>query len=171
MRTIGKAATLAAFCITSAVAADAMSRKPGLWEVKTSIEGSNAPARLVRQCIDAETDRMLQSSAGPFDPAACKEQTVRRSAGTTTTDFACSIAGKPATARSIVSGNLDSAYTMTVTAESPALPGGRMVMSVDAKWLGPCAADQRPGDIVMSGGKTMNILDMRKQLPPPQAPH
>ena len=80
MKTIGIVAALAVLCATTALAADTMSRKPGLWEVRTSIEASTAPARTVRQCIDPETDRMLQSSAGPFDPAACKEQTVRKSA-------------------------------------------------------------------------------------------
>lgn len=169
MKTIGIAAVLAVLCATRALAADTMSRRPGLWEVRTSIEGSSAPARIVRQCIDAKTDRMLQSSAGPFDPAACKEQTVHKSAEATTTDFTCTVAGKPATAHSVASGNFDSAYTMTVTAASPALAGGRMVMSMDAKWLGSCAADQRPGDIVLGNGRTVNILDM-KQLAPPSAP-
>ena len=121
MKTIGIAAVLAVLCATRALAADTMSRKPGLWEVRTSIEGSSAPARIVRQCIDAKTDRMLQSSAGPFDPAACKEQTVHKSAEATTTDFTCTVAGKPATAHSVASGNFDSAYTMTVTAATPRL--------------------------------------------------
>src|SRR5579859_459964 len=168
MKIIGIAAALAVFCTTSALALNTISRKPGLWEVKTSIEGSNAPARTVRQCIDAETDKMLQSSAGPFNPAACKQK-VQTSGDTTTTDFTCTVAGKPATAHSVASGNFDSAYTMTVAAESPALPGGKMVMSMDAKWLGPCAADERPGDIVLSNGRTVNILDMKK-LAPPSAP-
>jgi len=110
-----------------------MSRKPGGWEVKTSIEGSKAPVRVVRQCIDAETDRMLQSSAGPFDPAACEQRSVQKSAETTTMDFACTVAGRPATAHSVASGNFDSAYTMVVTAESPELPSGKMVMSLDAR--------------------------------------
>jgi hypothetical protein len=84
--------------------------------------------------------------------------------------FACTVGGKPATAHSVVSGSFDSAYTMTVTAESPELPGGKIVMWMDAKWLGPCAADQKPGDIVLSNGSRMNILDIRKYAAPAPEP-
>ena len=32
--------------------------------------------------------------------------------------------------------------------------------------LGACKPDERPGDIIMPGGKTMNIRDLQKMLPP-----
>jgi len=59
-----------------ALAAEPLSRKPGLWEVKTTIENSSAPARVVKQCIDAATDQLSQSIAGPFSAAACPERNV-----------------------------------------------------------------------------------------------
>jgi hypothetical protein len=31
---------------------------------------------------------------------------------------------------------------------------------MEAKWIGPCKADQKPGDMVMSNGMKMNVLDM-----------
>ena len=34
--------------------------------------------------------------------------------------------------------------------------------TIEAKWLGACKADQKPGDIVMPGGMKMNIKDMEK---------
>jgi hypothetical protein len=168
MKTIATVAVLVAAASVPALAADTISRKAGQWEVRTSIEGSQAQVRVVRQCIDAATDRMLQSLAGPFDPKACEQRNVQVSAQTTTIDFACTVAGKPATAHAVASGDFGAAYTMTVTAESPALPGGRMVMSMDAKWLGPCAADQKPGDVVLGNGAKVNILDMQTQAPPQQ---
>ena len=33
---------------------------------------------------------------------------------------------------------------------------------IEAKWLGACKADQKPGDIMMPGGMKMNIKDMEK---------
>ena len=36
------------------------------------------------------------------------------------------------------------------------------VTTVEAKWLGACKADQKPGDIMMPGGMKMNIKDMQK---------
>jgi len=32
-----------------------------------------------------------------------------------------------------------------------------------AKWLGPCAADQKPGDMIMGNGFKVNILEMQKR--------
>ena len=51
---------------------------------------------------------------------------------------------------------------MTVTSQSEDSPGGKMIMTMEAKWLGPCAADQKPGDMIMSNGRTINILEMQK---------
>ena len=34
--------------------------------------------------------------------------------------------------------------------------------TVEAKWVGACKADQKPGDIVMPGGMKMNILELDK---------
>ena len=34
--------------------------------------------------------------------------------------------------------------------------------TIEAKWLGACKADQKPGDIMMPGGMKMNIKDMEK---------
>ena len=146
-----------------ALSSELPSRKPGLWEVKTSIENVNAPARVIRQCIDAATDQMLQSIAGPFDPASCPERNVQSSANSTTIDFKCTVGGKPATAHSLITGSLDSAYTMTVTAQSDRSAGGGMTMTMEGKWLGACAADQKPGDIVLSNGVKINVPEMQKR--------
>ncbi len=156
--------------VAPAGAAEELSRKPGLWEVKTSIENSNAPARVVQQCIDPTTDVLLQSVAGPFNPAACERGDEQHAADATTIDFKCTVAGKPSTAHTVVSGNLDSAYTMTVTAQSDSIPKGKMVMTMDGKWLGPCAADQRPGDVILSNGAKINILEIQKRSLSPAPP-
>ena len=63
----------------------------------------------------------------------------------------------------IVTGSFDSAYTMTVTSQSEAAPNYNMTMTMAAKWLGPCAADQKPGDMIMGNGLKMNILEMQKR--------
>jgi hypothetical protein len=163
MRQIATACILAVLWAAPACAADELSRKPGLWEVKTTIDGPNAPVRVVQQCIDAATDQMLQSVAGPLNPATCEGRDTQHAAGVTTIDFKCSVAGKPATAHSVVTGSLDSAYTMTVTAQSESLPNGKIVMTMDGKWLGPCAADQKPGDVVLGDGVKVNVPEMQKR--------
>jgi Protein of unknown function (DUF3617) len=148
-----------------ALTAELPSRKAGLWEVKTTFENRTGAGLAVQQCIDAATDQLMQSSAGPLAQAACSKRDIQMSGNTVTIDSVCSLGGKTATSHAVITGSFDSAYTMTVTSESDALPGGKMTMTMAAKWLGPCTADQKPGDIIMGNGIKVNILEMRKRVP------
>ncbi len=136
------------------------SRKPGLWEVKTSI-GDNGRSLTVRQCIDAATDQMLQSSAGQFSPQFCEGREVKKSEGSMTIDSRCTVSGKAGSAHAVVSGSFDSAYTMTVTSEGGGLPPAKM--TIEGKWLGVCAAGQEAGDVLMPNGAKLNILELEKR--------
>jgi hypothetical protein len=158
-------AVLVLAAVLPVLAAELPSRKAGLWEVRTSFENRNGAGLTVRQCIDASTDQMMLSSAGPLAQAACSRRDVEKSGGTVTIDSTCTLAGKTATSHAVIAGSFDNAYTMTVTSQSDALPGGKMAMTVDAKWLSPCAAGQKPGDLIMANGVKMNILDMQKRAP------
>ena len=158
MRLMG--AALGVLFASSAIAADAPPRKPGLWEVKTTIEGQGRPVT-VQQCIDAATDQMLQSSAGPFAAPLCTGREVTKSDTGMTIDTHCSFNGKPANARAVVSGSFDSAYTMTVTAEGGALPPVKM--TIEGKWLSACVAGQQPGDVIMANGVKVNIPELQKR--------
>jgi uncharacterized protein DUF3617 len=151
---------------TPAAADDAPLRRAGLWEVKTSID-ERARSVTVQQCIDAATDQMLQSSAGPFSAPLCSAREVKKSEGGMTIDTQCRFNGKPASAHAVVSGNFDSAYTMTVTAEGTDLPATKMTM--EGKWLGACAANQQPGDVVMAGGVKVNIPELQKRAVAPDS--
>jgi hypothetical protein len=106
---------------------------------------------------------MMQSSAGPLAQAACSRRDVQRSGNSLTIDSSCTLSGKTATSHAVITGSFESAYTMTVTSQSDALPDGKMTMTMAAKWLGPCAADQKPGDVIMGNGFKMNVLEMQKR--------
>jgi hypothetical protein len=163
--TLGLSAAFALLFMAHADAADLPARKPGLWEVKTTIDG-HGRAVTVQQCIDAATDQMLQSSAGPFSAPACPEREVKKSDNGMTIDSRCNFNGKPASARAVIAGSFDSAYTMTVTSEGADLPA--MTMTSEGKWVGVCAADQQPGDVVMANGVKINIPELQKRA---LAPH
>ena len=143
-----------------AAAADMPSRKAGLWEV-THV--ANHPMKM-QQCIDAATDQAMQSQASSSG-ANCSKRDVQKSATGMTIDSVCTIAGKTMTSHIVVSGSFDSNYTMTITSEGGSMPAARTI-TLEAKWLGPCAADQKPGDMLMSNGIKMNILEMQKMRPP-----
>jgi hypothetical protein len=170
MRLLGAISLLGVIGAMPALAAELPSRKAGLWEVKMSFENRNAPAQVIQQCIDAATDQMMQSSVGSNAQAACPKRDVQRSGSTITIDSTCTIGGKTANSHTVINGSFDSAYTMTVTSDSETIPGGKMSMTLAAKWLGPCTGDQKPGDMIMGNGVKINILDMKKRGTQPGAP-
>jgi len=155
------AAMLADLIAPSTARADELpSRKAGLWEVKTSF-GDNGRSLTMQQCVDAGTDQRLQMSAGPFLAQLCQSLEVKKSEGSTTIDSHCAVRGKAATAHAVVSGSFDSAYTMTVTSEGGGLPPSKV--TIEGKWLGPCAAGQEPGDVMMPNGSKVNIPELQKR--------
>jgi len=170
MRIIGATSILVLICAMPALADEMPSRKPGLWEVKMSVDNQNAPGQVTQQCIDATTDQMMQSSAGPAAQGACSKRDVQRSADSITIDSTCTVGSKTITAHSVITGSFDSAYTMTVTSQGEGLPGGKMTMTMSAKWLGQCTADLKPGDMIMGNGRKINILDMQKRSTSPGIP-
>jgi Protein of unknown function (DUF3617) len=162
MRTIG-AACLLMLAGWSAVAADMPARKPGLWEIKMNFE--RIPGQTIQQCIDAETDQIMQSSTSNIGSQNCSKRDIVKSGNTMTIDSVCSVAGRNATSHAVVTGSFDSAYTMTVASKSDVGPGINMIVA--AKWLGPCHADQKPGDMIMPGGIKMNLRDLGNGLSVP----
>jgi Protein of unknown function (DUF3617) len=152
-----------------AFALDMPTRKAGLWEVKMIFEGRNLPATTMRQCVDAASDKKMNANFGGSAQEACSKQDMKNSGGVITVDSVCTFGPTTTTSHAVVTGSFDSAYTMKVAstrAGGPPLPGttpgAETHMTIEAKWLGACEAGQRPGDVMMSNGMKMNVLDLPK---------
>jgi len=163
----------AAPALAPALALDMPTRKAGLWELKMIFEGRNLPATVMRQCVDAATDKKMNANFGGAALEECSKQDMKNIGGTITVDSVCTFGETTTTSHAVVTGSFDSAYTMKVAstrAGGPPLPGttpgAETHMTIEAKWLGACEAGQRPGDVIMSNGRTMNILDLPKGAPP-----
>ena len=156
------------------LALDLPTRKAGLWELKMVFEGRNLPDQVMKQCVDAATDKLMNASVRGSNEEACSKQDVTKSAGSFTIDSVCTFGGAVNTPHAVITGSFDSAYTMDVaTKREGASPGGQRASGeshtkIEAKWLGACAAGQKPGDVIMSNGMSMNVLDMQKMRGAPQ---
>jgi hypothetical protein len=164
-------AALTALVATPASAQDLPTRKPGLWEMKMVFDGSPMPAQSMRHCIDQATDKAMQAQygGGGAQGATCSKQDFKTAGGTMTFDTVCKIGPATTTTKGTITGSFDSAYTMNIATTStggPSIPGrppgGEMKMAIEAKYLGACEAGQKPGDILMSNGMTMNVKDIPK---------
>jgi len=153
-----------------ALALDFPARKPGLWEIRTG-DGSGgkdaAAGHTMQQCIDAASDKALRDMGQGMGKDLCSKQELSSDGGKLVMDSVCKIGNTVATSHAVMSGEFGTAYRMeSKSSYSPPLMGraeGHSVM--EAKWIGPCKADQKPGDMVMPNGMKMNVLDMAKNRP------
>jgi Protein of unknown function (DUF3617) len=160
-----------------AFALDMPARKPGLWDLKMNIEGRNLPVTGMKHCVDQATDKLMNANFGGSANEACSKQDVTKTATGMIVDSVCKFGDATTTSHAVITGSLDSAYTVDVTSTrtgGPPLPGhapgAATHMRIQANWLGACAAGQRPGDIIMANGMKMNILDMPKPGAVPKRP-
>jgi hypothetical protein len=163
---------LPVFTIAAALAAgpagafDLPAHKPGLWEMTMAL-GANAPAVTIKRCTDAETDTLLTSLATGWADESCARKDLNRNGDTLTIDSTCKIGPATTTAHAEITGSFDQAYTLKVetrSAGSATAKAAERHFVVDAKWLGACAAGQKPGDIVLPGGVTMNVRNFKAIL-------
>lgn len=160
-----------------AFAIDMPPRKPGLWELTMNFEGRKLPPTVMKQCTDAASDQIMNANFGGPAQQACSKQDVVKTATGMTVDSVCEFGAGKTTTHAVVTGDFNSAYTVNVSSKregGPPIPGmpadGSSQMTITAKWLGACATGQKPGDVTMPNGMTMNVLEIQKFSAPPKRP-
>jgi len=145
-------------------AVEAPVRKAGLWEMKMVRTGSPMPEMTMQHCTDEATDKAMSTGFAPASTETCTKHELQKTATGYVSDSVCSIAGTSITSHADITGDFNSAYTVKSTSRSERAPSPPRdsTMTIEAKWLGACKADQKPGDIVMPGGYKMNIKDAEK---------
>ncbi len=162
----GGALLLAMLAATVAQATDLPVRKAGLWEMKMVRTGSPRPEMTMQHCTDETVDKEMNNNVSPVTKQVCSKQDVQKTATGYVSDSVCNIAGMTTTTHADITGDFNSAYTVKSTARVQGGPAGAAghdsTTTIEAKWVGPCKADQKPGDIVMPGGFKMNVRDADK---------
>jgi hypothetical protein len=156
---------LALLPASSAVAVELPVRKAGLWEMKVVSTGSPSSEMTMQQCTDETTDKGMSTAMSPLAKEICSKQDIQKTATGYVTDSVCGVAGITVKSRAEITGDFNSAYTVKSTSQSEGGMAGAPrdnSSTIEAKWLGACKADQKPGDIIMPGGMKMNIKDMEK---------
>ena len=162
---LGLAFGLVALLPASSACADELPiRKAGLWEMKVLRTGSPMPEMTMQHCTDETTDKQMSTAFSPLSKEICSKNDVLQTATGYATDSVCSVGGAAMTSHSDITGDFNSAYTVKTTTHSDRGPAGLhdVTMAIEAKYLGACKPDQKPGDIVMPGGFKLNIKDADK---------
>ncbi len=140
-------------------------RKAGLWELKMVNSSSPLPQMTMQHCTDETTDKAMTDAASPMAKEMCSKQDLQKTATGYVSDSVCKVGAMSITSHSETTGDFNSAYSVKSTSHSEGGPSGaprETTTTIEAKWLGACKPDQKPGDIVMPGGFKMNVKDMQK---------
>ena len=156
---------LALLLAHDARAAELPVRKAGLWEMKMVRAGSPMPEMTMQHCTDETTDKAMSTAVSPMSKEACSKQEIKQTATGYVSDSVCNVAGMSMTSHSDITGDFNSAYSIKTSSHTEGGPSGMprdTTMTIEAKWLGACKPDQKPGDIVMPGGFKINVKDAEK---------
>ncbi len=100
-------------------------------------------------------------SQGAFAGKNCAKRTFDKTGTGYTGETECQIGTISSKARTLISGDFGSKIHMEVDTTLTGLPGSkdpvRRQMTIDATYLGPCEAGQKPGDIIMPDGKVVSM--------------
>jgi hypothetical protein len=154
-------------------AVDLPTRKAGLWELTMNFHNTRLPHQTMRQCTDADSDRLMNLNFAGSNEQACSKKDIVPNGTGYVVDSICNFGGVTTTSHAVVTGSFDSAYSVDVNSTregGPAMPGAAAGaashMTIAAKWLGPCAAGEKPGDVIMSNGMKMNVIELQKARGP-----
>lgn len=152
-------------------ATDYPKRKPGLWEVTRSSPVPQLPPQVSRVCLDAATDQLFYQLGVSASQKLCSKTDIHTVGGQLVIDAVCTIGGSQTTSHSAFTFHGDSAYHEETTVHHDSTASAKrpdLQITSDAKWLGACTADMKPGDIViqpspmMPASMRMNIHDLLK---------
>ncbi|HTK36720.1 MAG TPA: DUF3617 family protein [Caulobacteraceae bacterium] len=148
-----------AVLIPAAALAQPPMRRDGLWEMTIQMSAPVKTTMTTRQCTDASQEKAgaMFRNSGPNAPGGvdCKAGVpLPAPGGGWSYSSTCTMKDMTMATSGTVRGDFRTGYHMeSVTRMTPApmpqLAESHMVM--DAKWLGPCPADMKPGDMEMNG--------------------
>lgn len=154
---------LAGTALAQDLPANMPKRKPGLWEMTSSMAGHSQSTKF---CLDADTDAAMYRMGTHMNGQTCSKFNVDVQGSKVVTDAVCKV-NTPGGAVNVTSHSEttfqgDTAYESqgTMKADPPMAGHGDMQMAGAGHWVGQCAADQKPGDMIMANGQTFNIKDL-----------
>lgn len=155
---------LAASATAVELPANLPKRKAGLWEMQMGMAGGQS--QTMKVCLDEATDKAMYQMGAQMSGSMCSKFALSVQGGAVVADGVCSLPGPQGnitmTSHSETRFQGDSAYQTTGHVKyDPAVMGhSEADVSSSGRWMGPCAKDQKPGDMILPTGQKVNINDM-----------
>lgn len=147
-----------ALLIPTLAAAQVPMRRDGLWEMTMQMSAPVAMTMTSKQCTDASQEKagaMFRNNSPNAGGVDCKAGVPLPAAGGGWSySSTCTMHNMTMSTSGTVRGDFRTGYHMDSTTRMSPAPMPQMAqthMIIDAKWLGPCPADMKPGDMEMNG--------------------
>lgn len=136
--------------------------KSGLWEVARVSDMEGGQRKISTVCLDANTQREMMSFGMGASMAFCPENDRRFEGNRLTIKATCQFNQSTIRSETVMTFQGDSAYHTEVSAtyDPPFLNIAQSRSTLDGRWVGPCPANQQPGDLTLETGETINIRAM-----------
>lgn len=150
-------------CIAVAAATAALADTPlphqklGLWQTSMKMVGQDISSQ---SCVDAASEAQMSAFSAQLRSKKCKSSQITHNMdGSWTSISTCEFTpGQSHTTRTTVTGDFNSKYTAVMHSDRP----GAKDTTMTSTWLGPCKPGMRGGDVIMSNGMKMNMMDVPK---------
>jgi Protein of unknown function (DUF3617) len=148
----GAAFAVAVAAIPSlARAEDPPSRKPGLWEITSSMK--DAPK--TQMCVDAASEAKFNAMGAGTMKDTCSQFQSHRDGALYTLDSVCKLMGSTLTSHTVMTSVDDGEYKVDVVShyDPPLMGKADSTTTMTGKWIGPCGPNMKPGDMMINGMK------------------
>ena len=129
-------------------------QKPGLWETSMSMMGH---PMTTQSCVTEESQAKMSVFSAQTRQKNCSSSSITHNLdGSWTSTSTCKFGGGAEhTTHAHVTGDFNSKITVVVDSDR----AGASDMTMTMVWMGACKPGMKGGDVVMSNGMKMNVID------------
>jgi Protein of unknown function (DUF3617) len=144
-----------------ALAQDYPKLKPGLWELKRMSDRPADKGQTTTICMDADMQKKMYEAGLGAMKGICSKTDFKVTGSRGVGEFVCNMNGSTMTSKSVMTINGDTGYRTEVdtTFEPPFMGQSKTHSVLEARYTGACKPGQRPGDMTLPNGTTMNMRD------------
>jgi hypothetical protein len=128
-------------------------QKPGLWDSSMTMAGRDFKTE---SCVTEESQAKVSVFSSQMRQKNCSASSVTHNMdGSWTSTSTCKFGATPRTTHARITGDFNSKITIEVMADDSDKPETSITMT----WMGACKAGMKGGDVWMSNGMKMNVID------------
>lgn len=146
-------------CASAQAAPDVPNLKPGLWEMTSSTSRAPDTKSKSTLCLDASVQQELIKMSTGMMSGMCSKNDLKRTGNTFVGEAVCNLGGSTMRSKSVMTLNGDTSYRTEAQASfDPPMNGMSQSSTViEGKHIGACKPGQKPGDLSLPSGQTVNI--------------